>query len=61
MRASKYAALGFDYVVANGVPNEVGRRAEIQFAVSAGAMRFHRLHADMEDGRDLLVGVTLRN
>jgi hypothetical protein len=53
--------LGLNDFVANGIANQFGSRVQLQFVVGVGPMRLHRLHAEIEDGSDLLVAVTLGN
>ena len=53
--------LGLNDLVADSVADEVRRGGDLQFAHDRSAMRLHRLEADVEDPRHLLVGVPLGN
>src|SRR6476620_9522715 len=53
--------LGLDEFVANGIANQRGRRAQLQFVVSGGPMGLDGLAAQTHDSCDLLVAVTFSN
>src|SRR5215216_3902582 len=54
-------ASGLDDIVADGVAHQRRRGVEVQLAVSGRAMRLDRLHAQIEDRRNPLVAMALRN
>ena len=54
-------ALGFNDLIANGIANEFGRRVQLQFAVSRGPVGLDGFDAQIQDRRDPLTAVTLRD
>jgi hypothetical protein len=57
---SSSRSLRVDDFIADGVPDQAGRRLDLQLAVDGCPVNIDRLDAEIEDGCDPLVGLALR-
>src|SRR5690349_12541513 len=53
-------ALRLDDIVADGVTNQGRDRVKIQFGHDVGTVSLYSLHADIQQVRDFLVGISFR-
>src|SRR5688572_29776717 len=58
-RSRQRIGLRLDNLVPYRIPHQRGSRGEVELAHGGGAVRLHRLDADVQDIGDLLVAVAL--